>query len=213
MATLKATPRTTAGTREARKLRAQGQIPGVLYGHGKGTVALTLDQHELDLVILHRERLLEVDIDGTSENALLKDIQYDPLGSDILHVDLTRVDLDESIEVTVPVALRGTPAGSVDGGVLNQVTSEIRVECTARAIPEDVRVQVTEMQLGDVLRLSDIELPEGARLLDEPGTILCNVTMVAEEEEAVEEEAAAEPEVIGEKKEEGEGEEEAGAEA
>jgi len=204
MATLKATKRDKIGTSQARRLREGGRIPGIVYGHGEQPVPVTLDRHEIELAVLHRERLLEIDVDGRTESVLIKDVQYDSLGTDLLHVDLARVDLDESVEVTVPVLLRGTPAGAADGGVLHQLVSQVTIECTAKQIPENLRVQVNEMKLDDVLYLRDIPLPEGARLLEEPDALLCSVSLVTEKEAAPAEEAAAEPEVIGEKKEEGE---------
>ncbi len=110
MALLKATARTTRGTRKSRALRAKNQIPGIIYGHGKTPEPVTLDQHEVQLLVSHGERLLEIDIDGQKQNALVKEVQYDPMGNEVLHIDLARVDLDERVEVTVAVRLRGTPA-------------------------------------------------------------------------------------------------------
>ena len=211
MATLKASPRGRTGTRAARRLREDGKVPAVIYGHGKDTVSVTLAEHEVELAVLHGERLLEIDLDGAIENVLTKDVQYDAFGNDILHVDLTRVDLNERVEVTVPVVLRGTPAGLADNGVLQQAVNEIRIECLVTAIPEDVRVSVNELNVGDALHVRDLPLPEGATLLDDPDALLCNVIVIAEEVEAPEEEEGqtAEPEVLGEKKEDetpGEGE-------
>lgn len=211
MATLKASPRGETGTRAARRLREDGKVPAVIYGHGKDTVSVTLAEHEVELAVLHGERLLEIDLDGAIENVLTKDVQYDAFGNDILHVDLTRVDLNERVEVTVPVVLRGTPAGLADNGVLQQAVNEIRIECLVTAIPEDVRVSVNELNVGDALHVRDLPLPEGATLLDDPDALLCNVIVIAEEVEAPEEEEGqtAEPEVLGEKKEDetpGEGE-------
>ena len=213
MAVLKAKKRTEKGTHAARRLRKQGLIPGILYGHGEETLSLTFQSHEVELAVLHGERLLTIDVEGQSENALIKEIQYDTFGQDILHLDLTRVDLNERVEVTVPVVLRGTPAGLDEGGVLQQVTNDVNIECLVRSIPEEFRVMINELNVGDSLQLSDIELPEDAKLLDDPDTVLCSMNVVAEEEVAVAEEegeGAGEPEVIGEKAEE-EGEKKEGA--
>ena len=207
---MKATTRSELGTRKARVLRKQGLIPAVIYGHGKDCLSVTLNEHDFNLAMHHGERLLEVDLEGKTENVLIKDVQYDTYGQVVLHVDLTRVNLDERVEVTVPIVLRGTPAGSADGGVLQQSAAEARIECVVTGIPEDVRLQVNDLNVGDSLTMADLELPEGATLLDEPDTTICTVIVIAEEEEAPaeEEQGAAEPEVIGEKKEEdAEGEE------
>ena len=207
-AQLKATPRNELGTRKARAIRKQGLIPCVIYGHGKDCLSVTLSEHDFGVAMLHGERLLEIDLEGQTENVLIKDVQWDTYGQVVLHVDLSRVNLDERVEVTVPIVLRGTPAGAADGGVLQQSTSEVRIECIVTGIPEDIRIQVNDLNVGDSLTMGDLELPEGATLLDEPDTTICSVIVIAEEEEAPAEEegeTTAEPEVIGEKKEEGEG--------
>ena len=203
MAMIKATKRGELGTRQVRRLRQKGLIPAVIYGHGEQTQPLTLNEHEVKLAILHGERLLEIDCDGKKENALIKDVQYDTFGQEVLHVDLTRVSLDERVEVTVPIVLKGTPTGvTEDGGMLQQTATEIRVECPVQAIPEEIVVMVTEMKVGDRLVMSELPMPDGARLLDDAEAAVAIVRMVAEEEvPPVEEEAAAEPEVIGEPKE------------
>ncbi len=209
MALLKVTKRTEVGSRKVRPLRKQGLIPGVIYGHGEEVLSVTLNEHDVDLAIHHGERLLELDLEGKKENVLIKDVQYDTFGQHVLHVDLTRVSLDERVEVTIPIVLRGTPAGAVEGGVLQQAHNEIHIECLVTAIPEDIKVSVNELNINDSIHASDVELPQGAKLLDDPEMLICSVSVIAEEipAEEVEEEAAAEPEVIGEKKEEEEQEE------
>ncbi len=205
MAVLKASARTDSGSRSARRLRSKGMVPGIIYGHGEQPVSITLTRHDLDVAIHHGERLMEIDLAGKGHNVLIKDVQYDTFGNEILHVDLTRVNLDERVEVTVPVVLRGTPAGAANDGVLQQSTSDVTIECVVTAIPEEIRVSVIEMGVGDSLTAADLPLPEGARLLTEPDTQICSVSVLAEEVEVeVEAEGAAQPEVIGEKAEEGE---------
>lgn len=210
MPVLEANIRNNAGKRDSRILRKNGLIPVVIYGHGKDTVSVTMKVHDIDLAIGHGERLLEIDIDGKKENVLFKEVQWDTFGQKILHVDLTRVDLNERINLTVPIVLRGTPAGASEDGVLQQAAAEVNVECLARAIPEEIRLSVNAMNIGDALHMSDLELPEGVKLLDEADTLVCSVTIIAEEVEAepVEGEESTQPEVIGEKaEEESEGEE------
>jgi large subunit ribosomal protein L25 len=207
MATFKATTRGELGSRPVRLLRKKGMVPGVIYGHGKPTVPVTLDQHDVDRAIHHGERVLELELEGDTVNCLIKDVQWDTFGQELLHVDLTRVNLDERVEVAVPVILRGTPAGASEGGVLQQVASEVNIECTVRSIPEEIRVLVTGLKLGDALHARDIELPEGAKLLDEPEAMVCTVSVIEEAPEPEEETESAEPEVIGGKPEEEAGEE------
>jgi len=209
MAVIKATERPELGTRKVRRLRAKGLIPAVVYGHGEQAQSITLNEHEVELAILHGERLLELDVDGKTQNVLIKDVQYDTFGHAVLHVDLTRVDLDERVEVTVPIVLKGTPIGVTDeDGMLQQTTTEVSVECPVRAIPDEIAVTVTGLRVGDTLNVSDLPLPDGAKILDDAETHVASVRVVAEEveEEAVVEGTGVEPEVIGEKPEE-EGEE------
>jgi large subunit ribosomal protein L25 len=206
MALLKATPRTTTGTHKARSLRARQQVPGIIYGHGEPPQNVALPQIEVERVVSRGERLLEIEMEGQTQNVLVKEVQYDPFGNHVLHIDLARVSLDEMVEVTVPIRLRGTPAGAIEGGVLQQTIAEVTIECMVRSIPEDIRTAVDAMKVGDKLFLKDLPLPEGAKLVDDGEMIVATVSIVAEEVVEVEvEEAAVTPEVIGEKKlEEGE---------
>lgn len=208
MAELKAVKRQQMGSKSVRRLRTNGVIPGIVYGHGQAPLAIGLGLKDLVAAINHHERLLEVDVDGEKINALIKEVQYDALGSDILHVDLARVDLDELVEVTVPIVLRGTPAGAADNGVLQQVMAMVKISVKVRAIPDDIRHSVAEMKVGDVLLAKQLVLPEGATLKTDPEQLVANVRVIAEEvvAPAAGEAGGAEPEVIGAKKEE-EGEE------
>jgi large subunit ribosomal protein L25 len=213
MAVMKARHREQFGSRKMRKLRAGGEVPAIIYGHGDEPEPITVSEHDVALAILHGERLLELKLGRKSQHALIKEIQWDTFGQEVLHMDLARVRLDERVEVAVPVTLHGTPVGvSEDGGTLQQYAAEVNIECLVTAIPDDVSVTVNDMGVGDTLHAGDLDLPEGAKLLDDAETAICSVTYIAEEEPAAEEvegaEAAAEPEVIGEQAEEpaGEGE-------
>jgi len=199
MSTMKATKRTQQGTHAARRLRKEGKVPGVMYGHGEGTQAVSLHKHEVELALLHGERLLEVDVEGQIQNALIKEVQYDTFGKEILHIDLTRVDLDERVKLTVVIHLAGEPIGTKDGGVLQQVESEVEIECPVRSIPDEIRHVVTDMKLDDRLYMKDLKLPEGATLLSEADALIASVSELAEEEAPVEGEELTEPEVIGAK--------------
>jgi len=207
---LKAERRKQSGTRSARKLRETGMVPAIIYGHQEEPVAVQMNYHDLALELHHHHKLLEVVLEGKKVQALVKDVQYDHLGDKVIHVDLTRVSLDERVQVTVQIVLRGTPAGASEGGVLEKVMSEIELECQVTNIPEELRVPVNHLQVGDTITAGELELPEGSRLVTEPDSLVATVTVMAEEEEA--EEAAAEeeaePEVISKKpsEEESEGE-------
>ena len=201
MAVLKTTKRSELGSRKVRRLRRQGLIPAILYGHGEECVALAMSRHDAELAIQHGQRVVELDLDGLVQNALIKEVQWDTFGTEVLHVDLARVSLDERIEVTVPVVLRGRPAGvTAQGGVLNQLATEVTIECAVIAIPDELAVRITDLKVGDALHARDLPLPEGAVLRDDPDTLICTVSVIVEEEAAAPAEAGpAQPEVIGEK--------------
>jgi large subunit ribosomal protein L25 len=200
MAVLKATKRDERGSRKATYLRRAGKVPGVIYGHQLATTSVALDMLEVRTALAHRERLLEIQLEGQSENVLVKDVQYDTFGEKILHIDLARVNLDELVEVTVPVVLRGTPAGAVEGGVLQQLHAEVTIEVKVRDLPDDIRASVAEMKVGARLLAKDLPIPAGAKLLDDPETIVATVSVVAEEVETPAGEEASQPEVITERK-------------
>jgi len=205
MAVIKASKREQFGTHKSRALRKQGKIPAIIYGHGETPEAVTISEHDIELAMLHGERMLEIDVAGTTQNVLIKDVQYDTYGLEVIHVDLTRVSLDERVEVTVPVVLKGTAAGLADGGSMQQVTADVTLECVVTAIPEEITLQVNAMKIGDTVHVRDLELPEGAVLVTDEDLVVCSVTVIAEEEEPTAEEGeSAEPEVIGEKKDEDE---------
>jgi len=194
--TIKAQTRTTTGTRVARRLRSQGLIPAIIYGHKEVPAAVVLPEHELALALEHGSHVLAVELDGSTSQCLIKDVQYDHLGHKPIHVDLARVSLDERVQVGVPIELRGTPAGASEGGVLDQILMEVQVECLVTQIPESIRVRVGTLGLGQTLRVRDLELPAGVTALvggDEP---VCTVRALGEEPTEAAEEGPAEPEVI-----------------
>ena len=201
---LKASRREGTGTRVSRKLREQGQVPAIIYGHKAEPMAVMLNYHDLELEIKHHHRLLDVELEGKQEKLLVKEVQYDYLGDKILHVDLTRVDLDERVTVEVSIELRGAPAGAADGGVLEQVAAEIEVECPVTNIPENIRVHVNDMKVGDTLTAAEVALPEGVTLASDPELVIATVRVMAEEPEAVEGEEGegVEPEIIAREKKE-----------
>ena len=195
---LKAEKREHTGTSEARKLRKEGKVPGIVYGHNIEPVAVALNYHDLALEIQHHHRLLEVELEGQREKLLIKEVQRDHLGERIQHVDLARVSMDERVQVTVSVELRGTPVGAADGGVLEQLMGAVELECLVTSIPENIRMTVLEMQVGDTLTAKDLELPEGTKLITDPDSPVASVRVMAEEveEEVPTEEGEVEPEVI-----------------
>lgn len=201
---LKITTRTEDGTAACRRLRARHIIPAVIYGHGQEALPISIPEHELELLLATGARLLDISLDGKPEKVLIKEAQHSHIGTKILHLDLIRVSLDETIRLTIPIDLRGAvDASHHEGGAVEQHLSELEVECLASNIPESFVLRVGDLKLGDTIRAKDIPLAEGVTLVTDPEAIVVSVKIVAAEveaEEAVEAEAepgAAEPEVIG----------------
>lgn len=203
---LTATIRENTGSKAAVKERKQGRIPAVVYGHKKVPEAISLDAHNLAEGLHHGHRLIDIKIGKKTQKVLVKDIQYDYLGRNIIHADLVRVDITETIKVTVPIELKGTAKGTHEGGVITEHTDHLGIECQAANIPESIVITVTDMDVGDTLHAKDAELPPGAKLSSSPDILLITCSLVAAaksaEELEAEEEAAAAPEVISEAKEE-----------
>ena len=193
------------GSADSRRLRRDGMIPGVLYGKGKTPYAICVPERELRRVLtgpagLHA--ILDVVLEGQSAThaSILKDYQQDPIRGHIEHIDLQEVRLDQPIQAVVAVQLVGEPAGVKEGGVLSQVQREINVEALPMEIPEHLELDVSELAIGDTLRLADLPPRDGVTYLDDPEeTVLATVTLptrVEEPEPEVEEgEELAEGEV------------------
>ena len=202
-----ARPETSRGKNEARRLRAGGRIPGVLYGAKKSTVAVTVDPKQITR-ILHSESghntIFDIQVGDEKAKVMIVDWQHDPIHGKLLHIDLKRIAMDEKMRVMVPIHLVGEAEGvKTQGGILDQVLREVEVECLPADIPSHIDADVTALVFGTVLRVSD--LPHAGKLefiTDETQTV-AHITSVKEEvaptPEAVAEAAAAapaEPEVI-----------------
>ena len=198
---LDAKKRETRGKRNARRDRAQGRTPAVLYGHGAENVSLSIDSNALATAVQHGSPLIELS-GALKESALISDIQWDPMGNRILHIDFTRVKADERIEVSISVELRGIAPGTNAGGVVNQMVHDTEVECAAVSIPEKLEININHLQLGQSITAGQIELPEGVKLSCNPEIIFvqCNEPLPDLDEEAQPiSSVGAEPEVIGRK--------------
>jgi large subunit ribosomal protein L25 len=201
------------GSADARRLRRQGLIPGVLYGRGKSPHPFSVHERDLRRALtgpggLHA--ILDVVLDGqkTSHASILKDYQQDVISGRLAHIDLQEVRLDQPIQAQVVIELVGEAAGSIEGGVLSQVTREINVEALPLEVPERIEVDVSPMQMGDTLRLADIAVQEGVTFLDDPEeTVVATVTVPTQiiEPEPEEEEELEEGEELAEGEEAPEG--------
>src|SRR5216110_1716129 len=150
--------RSELGSRRNKRLRDAGFVPGVIYGHKEAVVPVTLPKKELVGHLNHGTHVFSLAMDGKNETVLVKDVQFDHLGIEVLHVDFARVDLNERVEVTVPLILKGEPKGAAEGGVLQQVVADLEIECLVTQIPSEIRYNVSEMKLNDVLHIKDLQL-------------------------------------------------------
>ena len=192
---LAALPRTTTGSPAARRLRAEGHIPGVIYGQGMTPVSVTVERRELRLALsgpAGSNTVLTLEVDGKSYPAVVKDMQRHPIRRTVAHIDFLQVNMNEEITVSVAVHIVGeAKAVAAEGGLVDAAVDTIEVSCTPNNMPNAFEIDVTEMQPGDVIRLSDVPMPQGVTALGDPEmpivTIL--ITSAAEAEADVAEAA------------------------
>src|SRR3954464_9805441 len=215
-----ATSREGSGKGAARSLRRQGQVPAVIYGHGREPLSLSLNARDLDKMlgnIQAESTVIEVTVDGQTAKTLIREIQRHPIKRQILHVDFQALVAGEKVTVSIPIVLNGVAEGvRLEGGVLDQTLRELEIEVDPSNIPDHAELDVTNMMIGDSVHISDLKVPEGVEIQDDPETsvaVLAAPRAVIEETPAAEgvegaAEGAPEPEVIGKgpTDEEGEGE-------
>ncbi|TWT38077.1 50S ribosomal protein L25 [Posidoniimonas corsicana] len=207
---LKAEPREKVGKLHNRRLRATGKIPAVLYGHGEGSVSLSLAKEQLRTVLRHGGKLVE--LQGAAKGqALLQDLQWDAFGKRLLHVDLLRVHAGDRVTVEIPVELKGDAPGEREGGVIEFVHHTVSIEVAPAGIPEKLHIDASGLHMNEAAHAAQIlDLPEGAKVLLDEGEVIVHCVPPAGEAAEDEEGAvsgAAEPEVVGKKDEEADGEE------
>jgi len=162
------------GTTASRRLRSSGRVPAVLYGHGQETTHLSIAERDVKSLLRHHSKTVTLAGD-VKETALVRDVQFDPLGIEVLHLDLLRVNLKETVDVTVPVRLQGDAPGLREGGMLLENLHEVQVRCSAGAIPEEVVLNVGELHVGGSLTAADLELPEGDELVTASDSMVAHV--------------------------------------
>lgn len=189
--------RKATGSRESRRLRHQGYVPAVLYGHGETCVDLVATREAIQAAIRHGSRIVELK-GAVKTGALIRELQWDTFGVEPIHVDFLRVSATDRVKVKVPIDLRGECPGQRSGGIVNLVMHEIELECTVDAVPEKIHAAVGKLQLGGTIKVHDLELPSGAKALADAdeAVVTCTVPVEKAEEAAG---AGAEPELIGRK--------------
>ncbi len=198
---LAAEPRKERGKGHARRIRRTGKLPAVIYGHKQESIPLTVENDAVRSVIRRGVRVVDLQLGGKLEKCLIREVQWDAVGREVIHVDFTRVSEDERIRITVPLTLKGTAPGINAGGVLDQPLHTLEIECLAIAVPDSIRVNIQELQLEQAIHLKDVQLPEGVKAFGDPDAVVVQVVKKVEEvapapAEAVAAEGPAEPEVI-----------------
>ena len=207
---LSAKKRERTGSRYSQRIRNAGGLPAVVYGHKEEPISISLDAHEAIMHISRGEKVFELDIEGASQHVLLKDLGYDYLGTNIIHADFARVDLNERVQTKAHLRFIGDAQGlKTSGAIMMHPSTELELDVLVSNIPDHIDVDVSEMAVGDIIHACDVKLPlESMKLLTDPETIVAQIVMKAVQEdegEAGEVGAdGAEPEVINEKKEDAE---------
>jgi large subunit ribosomal protein L25 len=197
--TLSLTARDPEGSRNARRLRRSGLVPGVIYGGGDAPTHFAVDARILRNTLAHSGAILEVSLDGAQGTpVLVKDVQRHPVRGEAVHVDLLRVRMDEAIQTTVTVELIGgdEAPGVVEGGVLSQETREVTIEALPGDIPDSIKHDVSALEMNATLTLDAITVPEGVKLIDDLETLIATITPPTAE--PVEEEIETETGLVGE---------------
>ena len=203
--------RTALGKNESRRLRRSGLIPGVLYGSGKRNFPVTVNPRRVDQILnseAGENTLLDLRLKGqdTQRKAMIREVQIDPVSGQVVHADFIRIEMDQKLQIHVPVRTVGAAPGvKEDGGILEVVLRTLEVECLPADIPEQVEIDISTLRIGDQIRVADLDTGDKFQLMQSEDTVVLTLVAPKAEEEVVAEgaegEEGAEPEVIGKGKE------------
>jgi len=198
--------RSDYGRKASRTFREEGLLPANIYGLGKENLTVTVNTKEFTRIFMAGHRIFTLEVGDGKEQSVIKEVQYDNLGSEVIHVDFTRIDITQKITLEVGVELIGTVAS----GVIQFPMKEVKVESLPTGFPASISINIMELKIGDVIRIEDLEVPEGCVFVDDPEALVLQIVAPIEEveeevvEEVDEEADGAEPEVIGKPQEDGE---------
>jgi len=201
-ASLSATVRNDTGKGAARKVRQAGDIPCVIYGNGREPQSLTVNARETERLlqrIATSSTVIELTLDGKTSRTLIREVQRHPFRKQIMHIDFQELVAGETITVRCPIVYIGTPEGvRTEGGVLDQIMHELHIEVDPSSLPNHIDIDISGLRMNRTLHVSDLSLPQGIRVLDDPGAAVCTVAApkVSTEDQPASEGGAAEPELI-----------------
>jgi len=192
--------RSELGKAAMRRLRREGLVPGNVYGHGQEAVAVALSADDIRPVVASGDHVVDLDVDGSVEKTLIRDVQWDTFSKYIQHLDFLRVDPNERVTLSVPVLIRGTAPGVISGGLLQQPLHALHIECPAIQIPDNIPVRVGALEIGQAVHVREIaDLPEGVKIIEHPDAVVVQIVKPGVVEVATADEGAiapAEPELI-----------------
>ena len=191
--------RAESGSAACRRLRWSGQVPGNIYGHNAPPTSVVIGADVLTPVLMSGAKVVDVELDGKVDKAVVREIQWDVFGRNIQHFDLLRVDPNERVNIVVPLELKGTAPGVLMGGVLEQPMHSITIDCLAYQIPDTIQVRIGSLELGKSIHVSDLILPEGSHAHAAADAIVVHVVQAKAQEEVASTTGPVEPEMIGKK--------------
>ena len=198
---LAAQKREKSGSAHCNRLRLQGIVPANVYGHGQDPVKISVPAETARPLVMSGHKVVDLEIDGTTEKALLRDVQWDTFSKHLIHMDFLRIDAEQRIMVDVPIHLKGTAPGTLTGGILEQPLHSLHVDCLAIEVPDEIAVRLGSLEVGQSIHVRDLtDLPPSLKIKNAADSVIVHCVM-PNAEEAAPAAAAIEPEVVGKKKE------------
>lgn len=202
MATIQSLPasrRKETGTAACRRLRRSGLVPGNVYGHGQEPLPISVSSDVIRPIVSSGAHVVNLELDGKTETALIREVQWDTFSSYVRHLDLVRVDANERVRLSVPVQLKGTAAGALTGGIVEQPLHALHIECPAIQVPDFIPVRISHLEIGQAVHVRELtDVPAGVTILDAPDALIVHIVKpgVVEEPTAEAAPGPAEPELI-----------------
>lgn len=196
---LAANRRSETGTAACRRLRRTGLVPGNVYGHGQEPLSISVSSEHIRPIVSSGAHVVNLELDGQVQTALIREVQWDTFSTYVRHLDLVRVDANERVRLSVPVQLKGTAAGVLTGGIVEQPLHSLHIECPAIQVPDFIPVRVSSLEIGQSVHVRELtDIPEGVTILDAPEALIVQIVKpgVVEESAADAMPGPAEPELI-----------------
>lgn len=172
---LTAEPRAKLGSAECRRIRQQQRVPGNVYGHGEDPIAISVPEDAIVPVVHSGHKVVDLDLGGSTQKAMVREVQWDTFGSQLIHFDLQRVSADERVVTEVAIEVHGNAPGVLAGGLLELPLHTIRVECPALQIPERIVVNVNHLDIGQSVHVHELKVPEGVAVLNDDDEVVLHV--------------------------------------